>query len=241
MKYNNLFNKQNVGAIIIIVVSSSGFLIPNLPLFAKADNLNPSVFSRDTKPFGITYPEWTSKWWQWLVSIPTKDNPAADNTGKNCGQKQSGPVWFLAGTTGGSAERSCTVPAGKALLFPIINSECNYAEYPAVKSLPELIKCAKADNDRTTNLKATIDGVRLQQLAERYRITSPLFSVTFPPNNVLGAPSGNTQMISDGFWVFLQPLSVGNHEIHFSGLTVGNPTTGTANFAIDTTYHLTIQ
>ena len=48
-------------------------------------------------------------------------------------------------------------------------------------------------------------------------------------------------MISDGFWVFLQPLSVGNHEIHFSGLTVGNSTTGTANFAIDTTYHLTIQ
>ncbi len=116
MKYNNLFNKQNVGAIIIIVVSSSGFLIPNLPLFAKADSLNPSVFSPDTKPFGITYPEWTSKWWQWLVSIPAKDNPAADNTGKNCGQKQTGPVWFLAGTTGGSAERSCTRTCRKGSL-----------------------------------------------------------------------------------------------------------------------------
>ena len=65
-----------------------------------------------------------------------KDNPAADNTGKNCGQKQSGPVWFLASTTGGSAATFMyLLPAGKALLFPIINSECNYAEYTSSKVL----------------------------------------------------------------------------------------------------------
>jgi hypothetical protein len=239
MRHKYAFSKQYL--VVIIFVAASGFSVQHLSLIAYADNLNPSVYSPDSKPYGMTYPEWTSNWWQWLVSIPEQGNPAADNTGKNCDQKQNGPVWFLAGTTGGTAERICTIPAGKAILFPIINSECSYAEYPAVRSVPELIKCATADNDRATNLRATIDGVNLRQIAENYRILSPLFNITFIQNNLLGAPPGNTQAISDGFWVFLQPLSIGKHEIHFSGLTVGNPTTGTANFAIDTTYHLTVR
>src|SRR3954454_15050615 len=34
---------------------------------------------------------------------------------------QRGPVWFLGGVSpGGAAERRCSVPGGKALLFPII-------------------------------------------------------------------------------------------------------------------------
>ena len=36
-------------------------------------------------------------------SIPSKDSPALDKTGENCGIGQSGPVWFLAGVTGGKA------------------------------------------------------------------------------------------------------------------------------------------
>jgi hypothetical protein len=80
----------------------------------------------------------------------------------------------------------------------------------------------------------------LKQL-DKYRATSPLFNVTYPPHNLFGSPAGQTQGIGDGYWVFLQPLSPGKHELHFSGLTPGNPTTGTANFAIDTTYHLIVQ
>jgi len=163
-----------------------------------------------------------------------------DATGKNCAQNQNGPVWFLAGTSGGSAERTCTVPAGKAIFYPVISSECTYADTPNVKSEPGLVSCAQADNNRAINLQATLDGVNLKQL-DKYRATSPLFSVTIPPHNVFGAPAGPTQGIADGFWVFLQTLATGKHELHFSGLTPGNPTTGTANFAVDVTYHLTVQ
>jgi hypothetical protein len=46
--------------------------------------------------------------------------------------------------------------------------------------------------------------------------------------------------VSDGFWVLLQPLSPGAHEIHFKA-ALGNPTaTGTTNFAIDIKYLLTV-
>lgn len=70
----------------------------------------PSVSPLGSKPYGLTYGEWTAKWWQWTLSTPKDVNPGGDTTGKNCALKQSGPVWFLSGTFGGSATRVCTIP-----------------------------------------------------------------------------------------------------------------------------------
>jgi hypothetical protein len=80
-----------------------------------------AVLSVDSKRYGLTYGEWTAKWWQWGYSIPKDINPAYDDTGKNCAQKQNGPVWFLAGTYGHAVNRGWDIPAGKAILFPILN------------------------------------------------------------------------------------------------------------------------
>lgn len=226
---------------IFAVLLGLGLMVPSIMLHVQADSINPSVFAIDSKPYGTPYAEWAGKWQQWLISVPQPLNPVTDPTGKNCAQNQTGPVWFLAGTTGGSAERTCAIPAGKAILFPVIGSECDYAGYPSVKSEPQLVLCAQADDNSAINLQATIDGVNLKQL-DKYRATSPHpINATFPPNNVFGSPPGQTQLISDGYWVFLQPLPSGKHELHFSGLTPGNPTTGTTNFAVDVTYHLTVQ
>jgi hypothetical protein len=35
---------------------------------------------------------------------------------------QDGPVWFLAGTPGGPVTRDCTIPEGKQLYFPLVNT-----------------------------------------------------------------------------------------------------------------------
>jgi hypothetical protein len=107
------------------------------------DSLPIAVFQANSKPYGLAYVEWTAKWWQWGYSIPKDINPAYDDTGKNCAQKQNGPVWFLAGTYGHPANRKCDIPAGKAILFPILNSECSFAEFPKLKTLSELRVCAK--------------------------------------------------------------------------------------------------
>jgi hypothetical protein len=67
--------------------------------------------------------ELTAQWWQWALSIPTVVNPLEDTTGANCMVGQSDPVWFLAGFFNGSAAtRSCSVPEGAALFFPVINA-----------------------------------------------------------------------------------------------------------------------
>src|SRR5262249_50042251 len=80
-----------------------------------------SVLAPSTNPYGQSYGEWSVKWWQCAVSIPGSNRPLLD-TGP-CSVAQSGPVWFLGGRfSGGSATRSCAVPPGTALFFPLVNT-----------------------------------------------------------------------------------------------------------------------
>lgn len=221
----------NIAVISLLIV---GTVLPSMMKFSYAANI--SVFPADSKPYGLTYGEWTARFWQWLHSIPKPDSPAADTTGKNCALKQTGPVWFLPGTFGGTNERTCTIPAGKAILVSLINVMCSYAEHH-LKTEPELRACAKADQDKVTSTMITVDGVQINPV----RLQSPLFTVTLPENNALGLKPQTTPAISDGYWVFLQPLPSGQHTIHASGSLVDFTTTGTVNFASEAINHITVK
>ncbi len=72
--------------------------------------------------YGKTYGEWSAKWWQWALEIPASRNPIKDQTGEDAdvGQERHRQVWFLAGTSAGSAERSVSVPKHRSLLFTIV-------------------------------------------------------------------------------------------------------------------------
>src|SRR5919108_6168640 len=124
---------------------------------------SPVIFPPDSQPYGLTYGEWTAKWWQWAHSIPAANNPMLDQTGKDCAQaqNQTGPVWFLAGTGAGSAERTCTIPGGKAILLPIINT-ANVRT--AGETQEQLLAGVKEYQDKVTTLDASVDGTPLQNL-----------------------------------------------------------------------------
>jgi hypothetical protein len=237
------YNSDNTGLVPLKAIVLTGIiiaLIANIPVFAFADAINPGVYSTDSKPYGLTYVDWTAKWWQWVMPIPQSTNPITDQSGINCAVNQNDPhVFFLAGTTGGAAQRVCTIPVGKAILIAIFNGECSYAEYPKFKTESELRACA-ITGDNGATVQATVDGKNLQNL-NKYRVQSPLFNVTFADHNIFGAPGGMTQAVSDGWWVFLQPLAPGKHEIHFSGVLVANPASATQSTANDVTYSLLDQ
>jgi hypothetical protein len=222
----------------VIVYSQSG--IPFTHASEDSGNSrNVSVFPPDAKPYGLTYGEWTAKWWQWIFSMPEEENPAIDDTGENCANNQSGPVWFLAGTFGGAVTRECTIPSDKAILYSIINVECDSAADPAFDTESELRSCAKADQDTVITKEIIIDGVNIGNL-DSYRFQSPLFNLTFPENNVAGIAPQTAKAVSDGYWILLEPLPPGTHEIH-SKAVLGDPTvTGTTNFALDVRYLLTV-
>jgi hypothetical protein len=216
-------------------------------------NVKIETFQADSKPYGLTYGEWTARWWQWAYSIPKDVNPAYDDTGRYCTQGQSGPIWFLTGTYGHPVDRYCTIPFGKAILFPILNSECSFAEFPNLKTEKELRQCSKEMEDTVNYLEAKVNGIGIKDL-RKSRIQSPLFNFTLAKNNILELPpQTTTQAVSDGNWVFLKPLAIGKHVIHFKGgLKSINATTtaetNSSNYAFagpygwdyPVTYHLTI-
>jgi hypothetical protein len=201
---------------------------------------SPGVFPPDSKPYGLTYGEWTAKWWQWAYLMPEAGNPMIDDTGVNCANNQTGPVWFLAGTGGGAVSRQCTIPSDKAILIPIINVECDSAQDVSLDTEAELRACAKADQDTVIAKEIIVDGRNIGDL-NSYRFQSPLFNLTYPENNIAGVSPQTTKAISDGFWILLEPLSPGSgHEIHIKA-ALGDPTAiGTTNFALDVTYLLTV-
>ncbi len=240
----------------LIAISTLLGLIVAAPL-AFAKNPNPGVLPPHSHAFGMTYGEWSAAWWQWAFSLPVDAHPLFDTA--DCSQGQSGKVFFLggtfvttvnpSGTVVGVANRNCTVPAGKALFFPIINTECSTLEGNGTTDA-ELRECAKFFQDHAIDLEGTIDGVPLQNL-ESYRVQSPLFTYgPLPDNNVLqffgipGADEGATSpSVADGVYLLLAPLSVGNHTLHFSGGQSFSKAAGDPfdfEFELDVTYNLTV-
>jgi hypothetical protein len=120
------------------------------------------VYSLDSKPFGLTYGDWTVEWWQWILSMPENINPLFDMTGERSNINQTKQVWFLAGTYQGEAQRTCTIPAGRAILFPVINIECSYTENPDIENDSELSASCKFLIDQVTKRTACLDGIILE-------------------------------------------------------------------------------
>lgn len=204
----------------------------------NAQSTKAELYGLQSNPYAVSYSTWIVKWTQWLTSITKDKNPAADANGGNCSVNQQGPVWFLAGTFGGSAVRTCTIPAGKAILTPILSAFCTFLTDNA-KTETDLRQCAREGNNGAS-FQASVDGIGLPNL-ESYRVTSNLSSFTIPKDNPYGFPSGSTKTIVDGVFLFLKPLSPGNHILHFAGSTIDNPTVGTQSYTTEVTYNLKVQ
>ena len=210
------------------------------PKISFADTINPGVFPLDSKPYGSTYEDWTIRFWQWLLPIPADINPITDTTGERCQEKQDSslPVFFLAFSGGGSAVRTCDIPAGKAILIPVNVVACFLSELPAAKTEDELHRCAEEDESSNPGLFLTVDGREFKDL-QKYRVHSRAFDINLPANPLGGTP-GSDRAVSDGYWVILEPLPPGKHNIHFKA-SLTNPTTGILFYNDDVKYTLNIR
>ncbi len=67
MKRKKLNSIRGIQLSVVIVLG----LMMLAPIVALADsNSNPGVLPVNSKPYGMTYGEWSAKWWQWAYSIP---------------------------------------------------------------------------------------------------------------------------------------------------------------------------
>jgi len=206
----------------------------------------PKTYPRDSVIFGSTYSDWSAGWQQWSSSMPSSAHPLFDSA--DCSKGQSGPVWFLGGGYASSnVERSCTIPQGKALYFPIINIACFGIEAekgycgPAGPYIPQMRAYLADVIDLVTDLKLVVDGKALKgDLKNQFRVQSPVHTVTVPDSNLLQfygetIGAGTYWSVDDGVYIMLEPLAPGDHTINFQG------SIPSFNFNLDITYHLTVQ
>ena len=235
------------------------FLAASLVLFtmmvgsstsAKAAS-SASVIPLSSKPFGASYGTWSARWWQYVYQFPIHNppytgpiyNPLFDETGSQCSLGQSGKVWYLVGVfnVSGTVSRSCTVPSNVALFFPIVNDEFDNLCVDPPLTVDELRQEAAQVIDTSAELHATLDGAPLSDHLFGFRVKSPVFSYTLPPEDniaqFLGCDVSGTvyPVVGDGFYLMLTPLSAGQHTINFGG-TLGPP----FNFSLDINYNLTV-
>jgi hypothetical protein len=181
------------------------------------------LYERSAHPFGKSWEKWAALWCNWMFSIPKKKNPSLDETGKYCSINQNDEnVWFLTGTFGNiivPVKRKCTIPARKAIFFPILVKEDSLEEDSDLKTELELIKRSRDATNRLIQMEAAIDGEIVDQL-ESYRAQSEVFDLVFPKDNVYDVKPGLTRSVCDGYWLFIKPLEIGKHDIYFKGETL---------------------
>lgn len=220
----------------------------------------PGVLPPSSRPYGATYAEWNARWWQWLYGTDRLDSPVfdeekgtpADPRPVDCRAGQRGPVWFMGGTflptdpgiptSSSTVFRSCTIPSGVALFFPVLNAEFDNLACPPQAtwgfSADQLAAAARFSMDHVVpgSMAVAIDGNDVTGLSDAstiYRSSSPWFAYTLPVNNVGGldavcgqdfppgtappAVDGHPGATADGVYLMLPPLSRGKHTIHIAG------------------------
>jgi hypothetical protein len=221
-----------LAGIIIIITLVFSTLIAS----ALADNLNPGVFAKDSAPYGIPYAQWLGKWWNWTKSLTTQEHPRDNYTPEKCTAGQKGPVWFLADALTGKEERTCTIPAGKAILAPTITGSCGYYD-PTIKNDDDMRRCAIAGDEYGT-IEVTLDGRKIQNL-EQYRVQTGFFNLNITKDNIYNNTPGIFKAYADGWMVLLEPLPLGKHDLHIKA-SVFNPVETQYNYSAEWTYHLNI-
>ncbi len=214
--------------------------------FGPADVINGNAdlaelaYSPGTTVLGKSYGEWTKAYWQWLLPIVKSQSPYGAG---DCTQGQSGAVWFLTpGVNLKPNTRTCTIPSDKAILVPIIHNLCMPCPESDGCTTPikpaELQKCQTDFFGSADTLQLIVDDKTLGTTTDfaLYRVPSGVFSWKAPSAakdqiiactgpvaaNDCSVPEGDRSGLSDGYWVILKPLPVGQHTIFLRGSVTGS-------------------
>ncbi|RZI43917.1 hypothetical protein EGT07_00335 [Herbaspirillum sp. HC18] len=178
-------------------------------------------------------------WWQWALSFPKEESPMRDVTGSNCGTKQSDEMWFLVGAYGGGrVRRSCTVPSGRALFFPVITT--TFFTLPGAQSTcRDNTANVAINNDHLAYAQAWINGVEIPNV-DKHRARSPDCFHIFSGENAKSRGSTGYPAATDGYWILLRPLPPGEYTVKFRA-KYNRPDELFGSMAQDVEYRLTVK
>jgi hypothetical protein len=172
-------------------------------------------------------------------------NPLTDTTGEHCAQRQVDTVWFLGGSPSTDpVVRTCEIPAGKSLFFPLINNIYGaFLNDPSETRTEEFVREAASCTD-PAQISASIDDFKVRNPTRFFTgdsgSQSPIFNVQLPPGNLFAVDETTVPELvlspsaEQGYYLFVRSLSPGTHTIRWisSGCVPG--------LSQNITYYLTV-
>ena len=236
-------NSGLIACLLLLATLLAFFAINNNILYGEDFDSLIYLPSEDHNDMKIRY--LMTKYWDWSINIPGKNGTAGESphpTG-TCDIKDMGDVIFLVDPlkVPKDASYTCTLPEGKALFFPLINSEFDVGIRQFQNHTDDqLIQSAKKANERgSKTLK--IDNINaLEEDLDKLHITSDFWNIeTNQTNNQYEAELGHYRAVVDGIFIYLKPLSPGHHEIRYSAAG-WNDETNTPNPEVVITYKIDV-
>jgi hypothetical protein len=158
-------------------------------------------------PLGVPYGEWAGRWWQWLLRIPTAENPIM---GGACEAGQAGPVFFLPRPpSGATVSLDCEVDADQWIL---VNAGSTLTM--GDEGDPEQLRSdVVAERAGFSDVTVTVDGVPVPDPDDYWVVSSP-FELSFGEDNLFGfEPGSSSNAVAGGWFVMIPPLDTGTHTI----------------------------
>jgi hypothetical protein len=217
-------SRNKVAAFVSILIALAVVSSPALAAPPAPGNQNPGIAPINSKPHGKSYSEWAAVWQKWVLETTTSHyyKPDGDPNQVQCVEIEKN-VWLLFGTynqTGAHVERSCTVPPGSALFYPLVNVAYSaWQDDPPETRTEQFARQQVAGLKDSVQIAATIDGssvdVPLNYFEESaiyaVNVTKELAEIYKDYGRVAGEvwePS-----VDAGYYLFLDPLTPGQHTL----------------------------
>jgi hypothetical protein len=223
------------------------------------------LFSKDEKPFGISYDDWVAKYWNWDIS-QNADQATPKPNGCLINNSDSMIMLMNPASVVSPPTQVCKISSKEGIMVPLWIGWCEASGNSRTLTDEELLKCAKEQNLGNIRSDVKVDGVPVAKLDVKqtiipgsssldYKInslanvtdlsSSKAFTLTIPADTYYpNQATGTWRALSQGWWVFLKPLPPGEHTIFYNirvTPTGGVTSPGTNPHFADITYKLRVE
>jgi hypothetical protein len=228
-----------------LLITLSFLILTSITFFALPSVYGAEAFPINGKPFGVSYDDWISKYFKWDFSLSTdqfkpraggclvnnvgsmvmlmntvEDSPPEQQCKITSKQGIMIPLW-IAWCDSGNDLVHLKNPSAKGDQLDQELTNCARSTY----NLGNIVSEVLVDGHRVANLnvKLSLDPISgalnynknsLNNITEIY---TKGFTATLPPNSHQASNNpGTWRAGSQGWWVFLKPLPIGEHKIFYN-------------------------